>query len=299
LDLHHLKYILVAAEEGSFQRAAERLKVAPSALSRRIQDLESELGIALFERISGGIRPSYAGGVMIDYGKRIFADVEAAAEHFRRLAKGQTALLRVGLNGIAPQLPIIPALLRSFRACHPETELKLLSLHSNEQLSALHDGSIDAGFLFGQPENEPDLDYLRLASHRFVLGLPAQHRLAQQAEIRLADLADEDFVLFTRDYSSGIYDRLMSNCRALGLEPRIIQETTSEHMQLGLIAAGMGISFVFDSIIARHNRPDIVTRPVAGLAVEEHLDLAWRRHHSAPALAQLILLAKAQTVQPG
>jgi DNA-binding transcriptional LysR family regulator len=294
LDLHHLKYVLVAAEEGSFTRAAERLKIAPSALSRRIQDLEAELGIALFERIGGGVRPSYAGGVMIDYGKRIFAEVEAAAEHFHLLARGQTAVLRVALNGIAPQLPIIPALFRSFRAHHPETELKLLSLHSNDQLSALRDDRIDAGFLFGRPENEPDLDYWRLASHRFVLGLPAQHRLAQQVEIPVADLINEDFVLFTRQYNIGIYDRLLGTCRALGLEPRIIQETTSEHMQLGLIAAGMGISFVFDSIVARHNRPDIVIRPVAGLEVEEHLDLAWRRHHSSPALAQLILLAKAE-----
>ncbi len=296
MDLHHLKYVLAAAEEGSFQRAAERLKIAPSALSRRIQDLESELGIALFERISGGIRPSYAGGVMIDYGKRIFAEVEAAAEHFRRLAKGQTAVLRIALNGIAPQLPIIPALFRSFRARHPETELKLLALHSNEQLSALRDGSIDAGCLFARPESEPDLACLRLASHRFVLGLPARHRLAQQEKIRLTDLADEDFVLFTRDYNSDIYDRLLANCRTQGFAPRIIQETTSEHLQLGLIAAGMGISFVFDSIIARHNRPDIITRPITDLAVEEHLDLAWRRDNPSPALAKFIFLAKAGPV---
>jgi len=296
LDLHHLKYVLVAAEEGSFQRAAERLSIAPSALSRRIQDLESELGIALFERIGGGIRPSYAGSVMIDYSRRIFTEVEATAEHFRRLAKGQTEVLRVALNGIAPQLPIIPALFRSFRARHPETELKLLSLPSDEQLCALRDASIDAGFLLGRPESQPDLAYLRLGSHRFVLGLPAQHRLAKQAEIHLDDLTQEDFVMFTRDHNRSIYDRLLEHCRAKGLVPRIIQETTSEHMQLGLIAAGMGISFVFDSISTRHNRPDIVIRPVAGLTVEEHLDLAWLRNNDLPALAQLVLLAEAESL---
>jgi DNA-binding transcriptional LysR family regulator len=296
LDLHHLKYVLVTAEEGSFQRAAARLKIAPSALSRRIQDLESELGIALFERVSSGVKPSYAGGVMIDYSKRIFAEVQETAEHFRRLARGQTASLRVALNGIAPQLPLVPALFRGFRARHPETELKLLSLHSNEQLRALRDRSIDASCLFGRPENEPELAYLRLDSHRFVLGLPVHHRLAQKAEIRLADLAGEDFIIFTRLYNSVIYDRLLARCRAQGLEPRIIQETTSEHMQLGLIAAGMGISFVFNSIITRHNRPDIITKPIIDLAVEENLDLAWRRDNPSPSLAKFILLAKAELV---
>jgi len=103
-------------------------------------------------------------------------------------------------------------------------------------------------------------------------------------------------VLFKRDYNSGIHDRLLDNCRAMGLVPRIIQETPSEHMQLGLIAAGMGISFVFDSISTRLNRPDIVTRPIAGLTVEEHLDLAWLKHNGLPALAQLILLAEAESL---
>jgi DNA-binding transcriptional LysR family regulator len=102
--------------------------------------------------------------------------------------------------------------------------------------------------------------------------------------------------MFTRDHNRTVYDRLLDNCRARGLVPRIIQETTSEHMQLGLIAAGMGISFVFDSISTRHNRPDIVIRPITGLTVEEHLDLAWLRQNGVPALAQLILLAKAQTL---
>ncbi len=293
MDLHHLKYLQVAAEEGSFQRAAERLNIAPSALSRRIQDLESELGIALFERHRGGIRPSHAGSVMIDYGKRIVAEVTAAAAHFRRLANGQTDVLRIGLNGIAPQLPRIPSLFRRFRARYPETELQLHALNSNEQVSALRDGHIDAGFLFAGAETTPDFACLPIAAHRFVLGLPASHRLAAAPEIHFADLTDEDFVLFARHSASDIHDRLLTTCRAQGLEPRIIQETVSEHMQLGLIAAGMGISFVFDSIIARHNRSDIVIRPVAGLNVEEYLNLAWRRDDPLPALTKLIDMARA------
>jgi len=103
---------------------------------------------------------------MIDYSKRIFTEVEAAAEHFSRLAKSQTAVLRVALNGIAPQLPIIPALFRSFCARHPEIELKLPALHSKAQLAALRAGSIDAGILFAQPENEGDLGFLRLGAYQ-------------------------------------------------------------------------------------------------------------------------------------
>ena len=291
MDLHHLKYVVVAAEEGSFHDASERLKVAPSALSRRIQDLESELGVALFERISGGIRPSYAGEVLIGYARRIFAEVEATAEHFRRLANGQETVLRIALNGIAPQLPVVPALFRRFRIRHPEVELKLIAMRSSDQLDALRAGNIDAGILYARPEDAPDLTCLRLASHRFVLALPLHHALAGIDEIRLEMLANEDFVFFTRSFGTGIYDRLMANCRAHGLAPRVIQETSSEHMQLGLVAAGMGVSFVFDSVVDRQNRPDILIKTVRDLAVEEHLDLTWRQDDTTPALAQFVALA--------
>ncbi len=293
MDLHHLKYFLVAVEEGSFQRASERLGVAPSALSRRIQDLEGELGIALIERVSSGIRPSYAGRIFVDYARRILAEIDETADHFRRLAKGQTGILRVAINGIAPQLPFVPALFRAFRTASPEIELKLVSMTSEDQLVALRERAIDAGFLYTLPDDESEFAHLRLASHRFVVAMTADHRLATQDAIVLADLADEDFILFTRESGRVVYDRIMAHCRARGLEPRIVQETVGEHTQLGLVAAGMGVSFVNETVTMRQSRPDLVFKPVVDLDVAEHLDLTWLRGESLPVLDRFVALARA------
>jgi len=294
VDLHHLRYFLVAAEEGTFHRAAERLNLAPSALSRRIQDLEAELNVALFERIKGSVRLSQAGHIFVEHTRRILAEVDATADHLRRLARGQSGVLRVGLNGIAPQLPFVPALFRAFRAAHSEIELKLVTLGSEEQLAALRDGLLDVGFLYTRPEEDPQFLHLRLRSHGFLLALPPDHRLAGAADLKLADLAGEPFVLFARDSGRTIHDRIMENCRTGGLEPRIVQETAGEHMQLGLIAAGMGVTFVNETVVARHARPDLVYKKVLDLTVVEHLDLTWHCTGGSPALDAFVELARSQ-----
>jgi DNA-binding transcriptional LysR family regulator len=284
VDLHHLRYFLVATEESNFHRASNRLGVAPSALSRRIQDLEAELDIALFERGRDGIRLTAAGCLFAGYARRILAEVEATADHLRRLGRGQSAELRIGLNGIAPQLGFVPRLIRTFRTAHPEIELTLISMHSEDQLVALRRHGLDLGFLYTRPEEDADHAHLRLQSHPFLLAMLPDHRLSAAGELRLADLAGEDFVLFTRESGQIVYDRIMENCRRCGLEPRIVQETTGEHMQLGLAAAGLGVSFVNATVVARRVRPDLVYRRVIDLTVEEHLDLTWRRDDESAAL---------------
>jgi DNA-binding transcriptional LysR family regulator len=291
LDLHHLRYVLVTAEEGSFHRAAARLRIAPSALSRRIQDAEAELDLALFERCGGGVKLSYAGREFLPYAQRIFAEMAATAAHFRRRGRGQNNVLRIAMNDIAPQLPLVPALFRAFREQIPGTELRLLSLRSDDQLRALHEEQIDAGILYTRPEDDAGFDFLRLASHRFVLAMPAGHRLATASRLNLADLAAEDFVLFAARSGPVIHGALMENCAQSGLAPRIVQETFTEQMQLGLVAAGMGLSFVDESATLRQNRPDLVFKPVEDLLVRQHLDLTWRRDRQPACLTSLIALA--------
>jgi DNA-binding transcriptional LysR family regulator len=288
LDLHHLRYFLVAAEEGTFNRACERLRLAPSALSRRIQDLEAELGIALFERIKGSIRLTPAGAVFVGHTRRILAEVDATADRLRRLAKGQSMVLRIGLNGIAPQLKFIPTILRTFRTANPEIELKLISMGSEEQIAALSAGELDLGILYTRPEEAAELAHLRLESHAFLLAVPPDHRLAERETVALAELAGEPFILFARDSGPLVYDRVIANCRAFGLEPQIVQETVGEHMQLGLVAAGMGVSFVNATVVTRRLRPDLAYCRLPELTVEEHLDLTWRSADPGDALNLLV-----------
>jgi DNA-binding transcriptional LysR family regulator len=283
MDLRHLRYFAVVADEGNFHRASERLNIAQSALSRRIMELEEAMALSLFERSAKGVALTDAGKVFQEHAQRIVGEADRAKTHLKRLASGKAGLLRFGLNRVAPQLPIVSETFRAFRAAYPGVELKLLPMGSEQQVDALLAGDIDFGILSNRPERPKDFDYRTLLKDRFILVLPADHLLARPGtKIWLHDLADEDFVLFGRTLGPSAHDRLLASFAAQGIAPKIVQESRSEDAQLGLVAAGMGLTFTFSSITSRYHRDDLAFRPVEDLDVPIDIDLAWRQSDRSP-----------------
>jgi molybdenum-dependent DNA-binding transcriptional regulator ModE len=132
LVLTLLRAFLVALEEGSLNRAAIRLRMSQSALSRQMQALENEVGGALLERTTTGVRPTDAGHALAISLPRVLADYDTAMAEARRLARGQRDLIRVGYLGSAAQMFLDPALF-ALRHTHPEVKVKLLDLSPGEQ----------------------------------------------------------------------------------------------------------------------------------------------------------------------
>src|ERR1043166_4621867 len=96
MELRHLRYFLAVGEEQHYGRAAKRLRVAQPALSRQIQDLEDEIGFALFDRLSRGVQISAAGKSFLEDARRILRQVDEATMRTRQVARGQTGTLTVG-----------------------------------------------------------------------------------------------------------------------------------------------------------------------------------------------------------
>jgi DNA-binding transcriptional LysR family regulator len=288
LDLRHLRYFVVVAEEGNFHRASDRLNVAQSALSRRILELEKELGLQLFHRTAKGVDLATAGTIFLDHARRIVDEAERAKAHLKRLSAGKIGTLRVGMNRVAPQLVLVSQAIRAFRQAHREVDLRLLPMPSEQQVDALLAGELELGFLSNRPAHSTDFDYLTVLKDSFILALPAEHPLAEAETIRLRDLADIDFVFFTRATGPAAYDRLIAAFAAQGMAPRIVQESRTEDAQLGLVAAGMGATFTFSSIIDRYAREDLVFKPVADLDIRVDIDLAWRKSDGSPLRKQFV-----------
>ncbi|HLY54909.1 MAG TPA: LysR family transcriptional regulator [Stellaceae bacterium] len=282
LDLRHLRYFVVVAEEGNFHRASERLNVAQSALSRRILELETDLGLRLLERTPKGAVLTPEGAIVLDHARRIVEETERAKSHLRGFAAGRTGTLRVGMNRVAPQLVRVSEAIRAFRGAHPEVDLKLLPMRSDQQIEALLAGEIELGFISNRPPQSQDFDWLTLIEDRFILALPAEHPLAVAETVRLRDLADADFVMFSRSIGPAAYDNLLAAFAAQDIAPRIVQESRAEDAQLGLVAAGMGVTFTFSSIVERYGRDDLVFKPVADLDIRIDIDLVWRRSDGSP-----------------
>lgn len=290
MEPRQIHYFQAIAEEEHFGRASERLRIAQPALSRQVKLLEAELGVDLFERLPRGVRLTAAGRVFLERCREISALTARAVGEARAAASGSIGTLKIGFIEVAAWQGIIPDTLRRFRAAYPDVELKLAAMPSTEQVEAVREGRIDAGFAYNASPG-PDLDVLVLERHPVLLALPGDHPLARVERIRLADLAAQPFIGFRRQASERYHDDLTRAFADAGVEPDVIQEMDSEPDMLALVNAGVGLAFA-NACQRWRTPPGLAFRPVVDIAVELELSLIHRRDNSAPALAHLVHLLK-------
>ena len=286
MELRHLRYFVAVGEEQHYGRAAQRLGVAQPALSRQIQDLESEIGFQLFDRLPRGVRLSAAGRTFLEDARLILQHVNEATISAGRVARGLAGTLRVGFTESASWHGVVPASFLQFRRGQPDAELQLSPLSSLEQIQAVRSGRLDAGYVFNMPRTDPELDQVQVASQRLVLAAHKRHRLAKSKSLRLRDLTDAAFVWFPRRQSPTYYDRLMQACSRGGLTtPRIVQEAVDQATLLSLVACGLGVAFVSDATRWRCPR-DVALRPVVDMHLPIAFSLVWRKDNASPLLAR-------------
>lgn len=145
MELRHLRYFLAVAEELRFARAAEKLHIEQSPLSRAIKELEEELGVALFARTTRSTRLTHAGTLFLEHVRRVFAALEQARDSVKAAANGFHGQLRVAMSdGITPSR--LPALLALCRQEEPEVEIRFFEVPLSQQIKGLHDDLYDVGF---------------------------------------------------------------------------------------------------------------------------------------------------------
>lgn len=286
--IRHLPYFAAAAEEENFQRAAARLNLTQPALSRRIQDLESELGVALFERAQGRVRLTEMGRTFALESRRIVDEVEELTQRMRQLAKGVRHNLRVGFNENAIRHRLVTDAIRSFRAANPDVDLRLVPMSSAEQLAALRAGRISAGFLHLVRHDVTDLGRRQIRDDdQYVVAMRRDHPLAGKAVVKLADLADVDMIWPSHDLVPALHERLVEAWTRASLKPRISMETTSSDTTFSAVSAGLGLGLVRLSQSGREP-PDVVLRKVADLTIPLHFDVAWLRSNRSRLLRKLL-----------
>ena len=248
MELRHLRYFVGVAEEQHFGRAAERLRVAQPSLSRQIQDLESEMGFLLFDRLPRGVRLSAAGKLFLSDARRILQDVDEAKRRAERIALGKAGTLRVGIATAVSWHGLVVDSFREFRRRQPDAELELHHLLSVHQVEGILSGRLDAGFVANLTPWHKDLAHWEFAQDRMLLAVPKGHHLTKREGIRLRDLRDMPFVWFPRWVNPVIYDRMMRACARGGLRaPRIVQEATDRDTNLGLVQCRIGIAWMTES----------------------------------------------------
>ena len=280
-----LQSFMTVAEEFNFRRAAERLHIDQSALTRRIQKLEGQLGCELFARSTREVRLTEAGHAFYRDNLPTLARLEAAVLHARRVAAGKTGHLRIGYMSFAA-IAAMPHAVRAFRAAHPAISVAITYIRTQGQKIALARNEIDVGFMIG-PFAHPDFLTHTISRERLVAVLPQGHALAAKPHLTLRDLARYEIIL--GDLAQWeFYRALIADLfGAQGLTLHATLEASTTLGILGLVAAGQGVSLYPEglrTVAPRH----VVLREIDDCDGHIETILAWRRDRSDPALTQFI-----------
>jgi DNA-binding transcriptional LysR family regulator len=246
LELRHLRYFLAVAEERSFSRAAQRLHMAQSPLSAAIRQLEQEIGSELLSRGSRGVTLTPAGDVLLDRGRRILENVDGAVAAARRAAAGQLGALRAGFSWSA-RFATLPVLGQRFAERFPEVMLITQEMWNADMPRALRSGTIDLAISVCA-ERDVELDSEVIRREPVVVLLPARHRLADEHQIGLADLADEAFLMFPRELAPRLHDVLLALCERAGFEPKISRWPFHSAGDTGTFASADAVALVPESV---------------------------------------------------
>ncbi|POZ60192.1 LysR family transcriptional regulator [Chromobacterium alticapitis] len=295
MQLRHLRYFAATAEYGSVRLAAEHLHVSQPAVSRQIQALEQELGFPLFERSPRGLALTPAGGSYLRDVAQAMALLDAAAHNARRIADGLQGRLRLGCVENAGWDGAVPQALSRFQQAFPGTRIELSAMNSPQQWRAVADGALDGGFLY-QFEALPDeLLAVPVRQSDAVLALPRAwglaHDEAQPFDLRAA--AGRPFVMMPREVYPAYYDRLIAECRCLGVALQVTQEAATETAILSLVCAGIGAAIVNS---ANLGRPPAQARFYAlrDFSVPMPLVFVHRREAKNPVLARFLATLRAE-----
>lgn len=244
MELRHLRYFCVVAEELNLTCAAERLHMSQPPLSRQIKQLEEEVGDKLFERSSRGLRLTPTGQFFQQHAIQILEKVDATLESTRRMARSKRVMFGIGFvpSVFYGQLPLLVRDLRQ----KDNVELSLAELTTVQQVQALKAGRIDMGF--GRLRiDDPDVEQEVLFDEPMIAALPCDHPLVG-TNPNLEALARYPLILFPAKPRPSMADMVLGLFRRKGLKVEVVQEANELQTALGLVASEIGISLVPEQV---------------------------------------------------
>ena len=303
--IEKLRLFQVILEEGSLRRAAERLHISQSAITRQIQLLEHDLGGRVLERTSTGVRPTNGGHALAGKAVTLLADYDSVMAEVRRLVRGESDRLRIGYVASAVQEYLGPAL-AVLRRTHPKLKVKMLDQTPGEMIIALRRGEIDLA-LTGHGVDLLSRDFYthKLASVPSLVALPLDHPLASQKQISISQLKNESFVRGADNVVPGYTQKIADFCRRFGkYRPRFVsigQSASPASLAEGLVtAANEGAISLHPIFISHLGVPNVVMVPVADKEATWDLFVVWQRGKTSGPLRTLLdALGRNEVKRPG
>jgi DNA-binding transcriptional LysR family regulator len=295
MELRHLRYFVAVAEELHFGHAAARLHTSQPSLSQQIRNLEKELRVDLFRRTKRKVELTAAGRRFLREALEILKAAERAAALARETERAETQRLTVGVSPDT-DWEFLGRVIRAFSQKLPAVAISFQNLVSEDQVKALREGRLDAGFV-GLPLTENGgLAAEVTARVPLIVALSSRHPLARSRKVTLRQLSGEPYALWPRHLSPGWYDQMVEIFRRAGFGPPVVMEggIPSARTLVGMVAAGLTIALVDPAT------RDLAPRGVRFFSLPDsdavsESGVIYRRDDPSPALAAFLEEVRAAT----
>ncbi|MBD8548570.1 LysR substrate-binding domain-containing protein [Sphingomonas sp. CFBP 8760] len=284
-DISQLRCFVAAAEELHFGRAAQRLNMTQSPLSRQIQLLERILDVMLLERTSRQVRLTPAGSAFLIEARRILRLAESAALSARRVARGDAGRVVIGFTAVSGY-DLMPRIVAQAIARLPNIALELREMVTSEQVDALVTGLIDVAFV-RPPIDRHEFESVCVLREPLIAALPAGDPRQARGVLVPSDFDGLPLIMYARHGAGYFHEMLLKLFADAGAEPEYVQHVTQIHSMLGLVRAGLAAAIVPQAATELH-MTDVQFRTIQTVPENPvELVMAWRRDNSNPALAPM------------
>ncbi|KEF32455.1 Transcriptional regulator, LysR family [Marinobacter nitratireducens] len=284
MDLRHLRSFLMLAETLNFSRAAQRLNMTQPPLSRQIAALEASVGTALFWRHSRSVVLTPAGEQFRKDISRVIGDLDFAVEAARSAAYGERGKLTLAFTMYAAW-NVLPELVATFSHDYPEVTLSLSETLPRDLHDLLIQGEADIGLSFPL-RFEHTLQYKPVFREALCAVVPANHLLAGKGVISAGDLARDEFITFPKSTAPALHEAVTTCCESYGFEPAIKVETQLQQTIVNLVAKGLGVALVPDSMRKLQLEGAVFVSLADSPVIEQ--GLYWNEHNPNPCVQRFI-----------
>lgn len=286
-ELRHLRYVIAVAELGGIRKAARALDVQPSTISRRVRDLEDELGAAVFIRHGAGVRLTGAGERFVRRARKALNHLSHATLDLVPYGKGQSGVIRLGLMSSMAS-GFIDRLIDAFVEAHPNVRIEYVEGEPAEHTLAIRQLRMDVAFLTGTPVAE-DCEVVPLWSERVYVAMASNDQLAAKGELFWTDLRARQFVVSEEQSGPEIHDYLVKHLSDLGRSPSVHRHAVYRDTLMQIVAKSQSLTLTSEATIATQF-PGVVYRPLAGELLP--FSAVWSSRNDNPAFRRLLSLAK-------
>lgn len=287
IEVRHLRYLIAAAEAGSFSRAARNLNIKQSTLSRHILETERRLGMTLFDRKTRGATLTLDGTIYLRTAQRIVNEWEELNGWVRSTRNGEAGRLAVGFY-TSFSAGNLRATVSEFGERHPDVRVRGFERDRDMLLAGIENGLLDIVIMIGEAPYR-GLMCRPLWSERILVALPEGHALATRERISWTDLTGERFLLTERDPGPETRNMLLGKLGLPGFSPEIDMDDICRDTLLSVIALGGRISIVEESALGIQV-PGVVFREVHGISGHIRIGFSgyWREDNDNAVLRRFL-----------